>query len=145
MRSCSPFGQLPGKGRRAGRDAPPGRQPIALAFNTASDRDRDIVRVDSVGLALALARKQLGPERDHEPRALSALPACHRDRDRFCKFDLARLFQWACGTAPALAQLKKWSLGDPWPSKSAACGTSLWSSAMFTMLGRAYLDANGWY
>jgi hypothetical protein len=91
-----PFGQLPGKGRRAGRDAPPGCQPIALAFKSASASDRGIVRVDSVGLALALARKQLGPERDHEPRALSALPACHRDRDRFWKFDLARLFQWAC-------------------------------------------------
>jgi hypothetical protein len=39
----------------------------------------------------------------------------------------------ACEKVPALAQLKKWSLGDPLMSKLAACSTSLWFSAPFVV------------
>ena len=47
----------------------------------------------------------------------------------------------ACEKVPALAQLKKWSLGDPLMSKLAACGTSLWSSATF-VVGSAVSSRN---
>ena len=47
----------------------------------------------------------------------------------------------ACEKVPALAQLKKWSFGDPLMSKLAACGTSLWSSATF-VVGSAVSSRN---
>ncbi len=40
----------------------------------------------------------------------------------------------ACAKVPALAQLKKWSLGDPLMNKLAACSTSLWFSATRTFV-----------
>ena len=50
---------------------------------------------------------------------------------------------------PALAQLKKWSLGDPLMNKLAACSTSLWFSATFVVgsavssrINRAYLNSS---
>ncbi len=39
----------------------------------------------------------------------------------------------ACEKVPALAQLKKWSLGDPLMNKLAACSTSLRFSATFVV------------
>ena len=74
-------------------------------------------------------------------------PHCDTDQSRIVYLVALASLTWhgvvskACEKVPALAQLKKWSLGDPLMSKLAACGTALWSSAT-VVVGSAVSSRN---
>jgi hypothetical protein len=78
--------------------------------------------------------KRAGAQLSHGPvgpRApyISRMPVAAMDAIQWANKLLPKAFE----KAPALAQLRKWSLGDPPMSRLAACSTSLWFSVAFVV------------